>query len=78
MVGNILGDADAIVIGIVESVLKGAENSYRARNGWTHKAEFSDDAMPLLLGHPALAGNRGTFRDPARKSSAYRPYTLPE
>ena len=59
MVGNILGDADAIVVGIVKSVLKGAEDSDRARNGWTHKSEFSDDAMPFLLGHPALAGNGG-------------------
>ena len=59
MVGHILGDTDTIVIGIVKSVLKGAENSCRARNGWTHELEFSDDAMSLLLGHPALTGNRG-------------------
>ena len=49
MVGNILGDTDAIVVGIVKSVLKSAEDSDRAGNGWTHKSEFSDDAMPLFL-----------------------------
>ena len=59
MVGNILGDVDAIVVGIVKSVLESAEDSDRAGNGWSHKSEFSNDAMPLLLGHPALAGNRG-------------------
>ena len=59
MVRNILGDTDAIVIGIVKSVLKGAEDSDRAGSGRTHKSEFSDDAMPLLLGHPPLAGNGG-------------------
>ena len=59
MVSNVLGDAHAIVVGIVKSVLKGAEYSDRARNGWTHESELSDDTMPFLLGHPALAFNRG-------------------